>query len=197
MMTKESKKKYSDNYFEIINKYKNFHTQGTKKLRPDQTFKGYSLLRWIEQIKKIINYHECNSLIDYGCGKAVPYNGKLTVNNVEYVNVKEYWNINDIQLYDPGVELFNQYPRKKADGVICTDVIEHIPEEDIFIFIDDIFQLANKFVFIVIATIPASKIFDDGMNIHLCLKNKKEWSIIFKEYKKKYKSISQYIEFNE
>ena len=40
---------------------------------------------------------------------------------------------------------FSTYPKKKYDGVICTDVIEHIPESDVINFIDKLFNtLWNK-----------------------------------------------------
>jgi len=105
--------------------------------------------------------------------------------------------VQDVYLYDPGVAKYSIYPSKKYDGVICTDVIEHIPEDDIMNFIQDIFDLSEKFVFIVIALKPASKHFDDGKNIHLCLKSKDEWDKIFTEFKEKYPLIKQYIYFNE
>ena len=60
----------------------------------------------------------------------------------------------DVYLYDPAVAKFSIYPNKKYDGVICTDVIEHIPEDDIMNFIQDIFDLSEKFVFIVVALVP-------------------------------------------
>ena len=49
----------------------------------------------------------------------------------------------------------------------------------------------------MLATIPASKFFDDGNNIHLCLKTEEEWKKIFLEFKAKYPEINQYVNFNE
>ena len=109
----------------------------------------------------------------------------------------EYWKLDDVYLYDPGVKEFSVYPVRKFDGLICTDVIEHIPESDILQFIDNLFKLSNKFVFVVIATMPASKFFDDGRNIHLCLKTQEEWKKIFLEFKTKYPQINQYLYFND
>ena len=86
--------------------------------------------------------------------------------------------------------------KKKYDGVICTDVVEHIPEDDVLNFIDELFKLSNKFIFIVIATIPASKYFEDGNNIHLSLKSEDKWKKIFLEFKIKYPDIDQHIYFN-
>ena len=46
-----SETKYSNNYYEIIEKYKNFHINGTAKLSGSKTFLGYSLVKWVHKIK--------------------------------------------------------------------------------------------------------------------------------------------------
>ena len=83
------------------------------------------------------------------------------------------------------------------DTVVCTDVLEHIPTKDIFHFIDGLYSLSKKFIFLVVATQPASKLFEDGRNIHLTLKNSDEWNIIFEEFKNKYPKIQAVLRFNE
>ena len=193
--------KYSEYYYEVIEKYKLFHENGFKKdniITPgESTFLGYSLTKWILEIKEIININKCNSLLDFGCGKGFLYKNKFKINDQEYRNLLECWKLDDVYLYDPGVKEFSVYPVRKFDGLICTDVIEHIPENDILQFIDSLFKLSNKFIFVVIATIPATKFFDDGNNIHLCLKTKQEWEKIFVEFKDKYPLINQYVYFNK
>ena len=187
---------YSNNYYEIIEKYKKFHINGTEKLSGSATFLGYSLVKWVHKIRKIIHSTNSKTLIDYGCGKALLYNNKINFQNQTFNNVQEYWGVKDVFLYDPAVEKYSIQPVEKVDGIICTDVIEHIPEEDIIVFIDNLFKLANKFVFLVIATRLAGKYFDDGKNIHLCIKTEKEWGVIFSKFKKSYPNIAQYIFFN-
>ena len=193
--------KYSEYYYEVIEKYKLFHENGYKKdniVTPgESTFLGYSLTKWILKIKEIIKINKCDSLLDFGCGKGFLYKNKFKINDQEYRNLLDCWKLDDVYLYDPGVKEFSAYPVRKFDGLICTDVIEHIPENDILQFIDNLFKLSNKFIFVVIATIPATKFFDDGNNIHLCLKTKQEWEKIFLEYKSKYPLINQYVYFNE
>ena len=187
---------YSNNYYEIIEKYTNFHINGTETLSGSATFLGYSLVKWVHKIRKIIHSTNSKTLIDYGCGKALLYNNKINFQNQTFNNVQEYWGVKDVFLYDPAVEKYSIQPVEKVDGIICTDVIEHIPEEDIIVFIDNLFKLANKFVFLVIATRLAGKYFDDGKNIHLCIKTEKEWGVIFSKFKKSYPNIAQYIFFN-
>ena len=52
------------------------------------------------------------------------------------------------------------------DGVISTDVLEHIPEEDIPWVLDDLFAQAKTFIYAVAACYPAKKIMPDGTNAH-------------------------------
>ncbi len=188
--------KYSEYYYEVIEKYKLFHKNGIKNQPGFSTFLGYSLSKWIFKIKDVSIGSNSETLLDFGCGKGFLYKNKFTVDNKEYKNLKEFWEISDIYLYDPAVKEYDVYPKKKYDGVICTDVIEHIPENDVISFIDNLFKLSNKFIFVVIATIPASKYFDDGNNIHLSLKNINIWKDIFLNFKSKYPKIDQHIYFN-
>lgn len=188
---------YSDYYYKVIEKYKYFHENGIKNQPGASTFLGYSLTKWIVKIKEVIKKTNATSLIDFGCGKAFLYNNKFKIGEYEFENLSDFWDIQDIYLYDPGVENFSAYPNQKYDGVICTDVIEHIPEIDVINFIDKLFNFSHKFIFFVIATIPASKYFDDGKNIHLSLKSQAEWENIFKNFKKKYPNINQNVYFND
>ena len=91
-------------------------------------------------IREIINSSNSKTLIDYGCGKAFLYNSKITISNQTFINIQEYWGIEDVFLYDPAVEKYSLEPVEKVDGVISTDVIEHIPEEDVIVFIDNLFN---------------------------------------------------------
>lgn len=45
--------------------------------------------------------------------------------------LKDIWRVDSITLYDPGYEPYSTLPVGDFDGVICTDVLEHCPEEDI------------------------------------------------------------------
>ena len=64
-------------------------------------------------------------------------------------------------------------------------------------FIEELYLLSKKFIFLVIATKPASKYFEDGRNIHLTLKSDKEWNIIFNDFKNKFPNIETIVRYNE
>ena len=111
------------------------------------TFDGHSVKPWIGHIKKIIVTYRIKSILDYGCGKAKYYNHEFEADKTTYKNLGEYWNITEIKLFDPGLKKYEEYPKKNYDGVICTDVLEHIHLNDLKNIVSDIFSLSNKFVF--------------------------------------------------
>ena len=184
---------FSKEYKDTLEIYKKLHLNGTELDSAKNTFDGKSLKFFFQPIKQIIDLTKSNSIIDFGCGKAKYYFEEITIKNNSYSNVINYWNINDVCLYDPGVRDFSKYPTKKADGVICIDVVEHIPENDAISFIEELFKLANKFVFIVIACYPAKKILPDGRNVHLCIKSANDWKKIIKDIRPKFSNISPYV----
>ena len=188
-----TKNVFSKEYEKTLNVYKKLHLEGTKFDSPENTFDGKSLKFFFNPIKQIIDSSNSKSLIDFGCGKAKYYNEEVIINNTQYKNITSYWKINDYFLYDPGVKIFSKYPTNKADGVICVDVVEHIPEQDVINFIEELFRLANKFVFIVIACYPAAKQLPDGRNVHLSIKEVDEWKKIISEIRTKFSDIYPYV----
>ena len=184
---------YSQDYNDTIKLYKKMHLEGTDFDNAENTFDGKSLKFFIEPIKKIILETKSKSLIDFGCGKAKYYLENININNINYENVIKYWNIKDYALHDPGVEKYSKYPSKKADAVICIDVIEHIPEKDAVKFINEIFNLSNKFIFMNIACYPAIKNLPDGRNVHLTIKEPTEWKKIISNISLDFPNISPYV----
>ena len=113
----------------------------------DKSFNGMSTIPYAPIIKKIIDKNEINSLLDYGCGKAEFYNNKYNIDDIEYPSFKNFWNI-DIDLYDPSYSKFSKLDQNKAyDMVICIDVLEHIPIEDIDYVLEQICNLSKNIFF--------------------------------------------------
>jgi hypothetical protein len=101
-------------------------------LRPLK-FKGYSLENNLHIINKIINKHCCNTLLDYGCGKAFLYEKKI-YNKL----IKKYF------LYDPYYFRYMKKPQEKYDITVCTDVMEHVKKADINNVIKNINNYSKK-----------------------------------------------------
>lgn len=141
---------------DLIEQYRMMHEAGH--------FPGHSLKKHLENIEYLIRKTGSKTVLDYGCGKALAY----------VDGVHRPWDIK-ISLYDPAVPKFSEKPVGKFDGVICTDVLEHIPEEDVAGVLREIFSYSNKFVFLSICTRKAKKTLPDGRNCHLTVRSEQWW----------------------
>jgi|AACY02.5.fsa_nt_gi hypothetical protein len=151
-------------------------------LRNDK-FKGYSLKNNLKFINNIIKKNNINSLIDYGCGKAMYYS--------DYPFEKK--NL-DIFLYDPYFIKYKKLPKKKYELLICTDVMEHIQKHEIEESLIKMDNYSIKNLYFSICTRPAKKILPDGQNAHVTLMSKQAWIAIIKKNISKEKKV--YIKFD-
>lgn len=149
--------------------YKQLHNQGH--------FSGGSLKKeYIPQIKHLVEETRSKTLLDYGCGKADHY---------RLYKINRAFGIKDenVSYYDPGVKAFEVLPEGQFDGVICTDVLEHIPEDLIDETLQIIFSKCTKFAFLVIHCGLADKILPNGENAHITIKPPKWWKEKVLQYK--------------
>lgn len=172
-------KKPSSRYNDLIGLYTRMHEEGNPEvgIEASQMFPGTALLPHVRTIAGYLKKHQCKSVLDYGCGKATAYkmnNFKLK-DGTEISSVREYWNVDEICFYDPAVSEYSNLTDKKCDAVICTDVLEHCPEQDVGWILQQIFSRANKFVYANIASYPAVKKLPNGENAHATIRSPEWW----------------------
>lgn len=144
--------------------YKSIYTE---MHRDPRLYEGSCMHLHAQTISTMINQTQSKTLLDYGCGKAIQY-------KVEgYHN--QYFNGIMPALYDIGVPEYNTLPEGMFDGVVSTDVLEHIPEDQIDECLEEIFTKARKFVYLGICTIPATSFLPTGENSHITLKPLQWW----------------------
>ena len=175
-----SKENPSERFLKLKKLYQQMHIEGDKNfgLAPEKTFSGQSLPAQANKIKNLCDTFQAKSIFDYGCGKGQQYKPmeiKDNNGNILFNSILEYWGVSEIKLYDPNHKPFIELPTTKSDGVICTDVLEHIPEEDISWVIEELFKYANKFVFANIACFPAKKHLPNGENAHCTIREPQWW----------------------
>ena len=112
--------------------------------------------RWYGHVWKVANQQRAMSILDYGCGK-----GTLE----KALKAKGF----NIYGYDPAVEEYSKYPKRKADFVVCCDVLEHIEEEYLGVVLDDLKRFSRKAFFAVVALAPSNKLLSNGENAHISL----------------------------
>jgi hypothetical protein len=137
----------------------------THEKHPDY-FAGFSIMEYVFEIGELIKHSNITSAIDYGCGKARAWS--------QY-NLQQLWKLHQVTFFDPGVEQYAIKPYIPRDLVICTDVMEHVPEHLVDEVLADINHLAKKAIFLNISTRPASKILVDGTNAHATVKPAPWW----------------------
>lgn len=142
----------------LLEQYREMHRQGH--------FRGHSLKAHIPAIRKMIERHHAGSLLDYGCGSGEQWAYPMDLGG----------GLVTIAMYDPASDLFSHKPAlPKYNGVICTDVLEHIPEDELQDVLKDIYAYAEKFVFFSVCTRPAKKCLPDGQNCHVTVKPEDWW----------------------
>lgn len=162
----------SQEYYDLIDSYKVLHEEKGK-------FKGISLTPLVPTLINVTKENNCKTLLDYGCGKAIPYD-KDRCKEVGLKNpVQELCSIESFDLYDPAYEKYAELPDKKYDIVVCTDVLEHIAEQDIDYVLTQILSRSNKVVFLNISCRPAVKHFKEGKfkgkNVHISVFDPSWW----------------------
>ena len=170
----------SESYLNNIDMYRQMHKEGYGKkdggfIEKDKSFNGISTIPYAPIIKKIIDKNNFTNLLDYGCGKAEFYDNEFTLDNAKYPSFRKYWGI-DIDLYDPCYDKYSTLNQdKKYDIVICIDVLEHIPQEDISSVLNLISNVSNKYILLNVACYSAQALLPNGENAHITIKEPKWW----------------------
>ena len=158
----------SEEYTWCLSNYTELHQGG-------KLFDGRSLKKFIRLLNGLIKTNRSETLLDYGSGQGMLYGPHFAVlTGLIDKPLADYWGV-DVDLYEPGLPEHESLPDKLYDAVICTDVLEHIPESDLGWVIDEILERSSKFAFLNIATFPALKTFKDGTNVHVSVFSPNIW----------------------
>lgn len=172
----------SPRYRELMAMYRAMHVKGdvAHGIPADKTFAGISLPRQAHRIRSLIARTGTRTVLDYGCGKGTQYRPAPIAQGgvVRWNSIQEYWGVESIRCYDPGYEPFSELPQGRFDGVVCTDVLEHCPEDDLDWIIGGLFGYAQKFVFANVACYPARKTLPNGENAHCTIRPGSFWKAL-------------------
>ena len=139
------------------------------------TFGGGSLTPHLATIGQLVEQHNPSTLLDYGSGKGLVYQDSPDhAPNSRYKRLP-HWPGVTVTCYDPGYEPFAEEVEGRFDAVISTDMLEHVPEEDVPWVLDALFAHARRFIYVVAACFPARKHLPDGQNAHCTVMPPQWW----------------------
>lgn len=152
-----------------------------KKYELTYEVSGYKMGRArMQHAKDIIKKWEPGSFIDVGCGRGEMLDeakslGMSPVKGIEIV--QKLVNLRDDVVYGHGAQL--PFSNGEIDYVCMLDVVEHIPDEDIYDVFDELSRVAHKKILLCIANFSHKW---KGMELHVNIKPYKEWDRILKEH---------------
>ncbi len=174
-----SRENPSPRYRELVRQYQLMHQQGDvhSGMPAEHTFAGRSVLSHAKIIKSLCEHFQAATLLDYGAGKGDAYRAPCVSIRAEarQCTLDELWGIQSLTCYDPGYPPFAMLPRDRFDAVICIDVLEHCPAEDMSWILDELFGLAGKFVYASVACFAAHKRLTNGENAHCTVRPVPWW----------------------
>lgn len=152
---------------DLIPYYRKLAAQGS-------SFFGLSILNHKDIIRELIVRTYSRTLLDYGCGRGDQYG--------EGFWVHRHWRLDVPTLYDPAFPEHDTLPTGTFHGVLCSDVMEHVPLAQVDDLVARLFGYAERFVWASICCRPAKKCFPDGRNMHVTLQPMDWWRAKFKQH---------------
>jgi hypothetical protein len=151
------------------------------------SFRGLSILQHRAQIVKIVRSHHARTLLDYGSGAGDAWRQPHRLHR----DLGLRWF--DVTLYDPAFPEHDEKPLGLFDGVLCSDVLEHIPEDDVDRVVTELFAHARKFVWASVCCRPAKKSFPDGTNMHVTQRPLQWWQDTLEQHRPRDRDVQFYL----
>ncbi len=122
---------------------------------------GISGNKFIHHIQVLISELRPKSILNYGCGQT---------------NLHEDLELfgGEFYRYDPGFPELSKLPVDQADFLINTDVLEHIPDQQLDDVLSKMASITSH-AFFNIATRPAKEILSNGENAHCTIMAAAQW----------------------
>jgi 2-polyprenyl-3-methyl-5-hydroxy-6-metoxy-1,4-benzoquinol methylase len=162
-----------------------------------QLFDGGGKGRILPLIKDVIKKYDAIRVLDYGCGYGNDWHMPLVPNgDSDKITTPQLFGekLVGFHRYDPAYELYSADPPGLFNVIICTDVMEHVPMEDIPEVLKHIRSkcTTDGIVLFSIPTIPSKNAFLDGENMHCTIMDGQEWKKIINKYLKRNVIINAY-----
>ena len=129
---------------------------------------GVSAHEFEAQIQACVVDLKPKVILEYGCGQSRLYQ-TLETGGANFVR------------YDPSIPALADLAIKQADLIINTDVLEHIPADDLDAVLGHMRSFGDK-VFFNIATRPARRTLPNGENAHCTIWPADKWLLVLQRH---------------
>jgi hypothetical protein len=172
-----TKERPSRRFAELLDLNKELHQQGvgSRGKTPENTFCGKSLRDHVTPIAALVHARRARTILDYGSGKGQLYEAFPGESPDSRYKTLPAWDGARVTCYDPAYPPFAVPVQQQYDGVVSTDVLEHVADDDIPWLLDELFRHARHFVYAVAACYPARKVLPNGENAHVTLRPMNWW----------------------
>ena len=187
-----------------INKYKKifeneyFLRNGEMvSMSTNPVFDGGGVKRVSDAVLKYVEANKGCTVLDYGCGNAIHWHKRVQLKQDLFATYTEFLgpNMSGFYRYDPAHPIYNKRPNGRYDLIVCTDVLEHVPIDEMPAVLEEIasYMLNHSEAIFSIPKKESKNAFRDGENMHCTLMSFDEWAkLISKHIPKKKISIFHY-----
>jgi hypothetical protein len=128
-----TKERPSRRFAELLALNRELHEQGAgaQGKTAANTFGGKSLRDHVAPIAALVRTRRARTILDYGSGKGQMYEALPGESPNSRRKTLRAWGGAKVTCYDPGYAPFAAPIEEEYDGVVCTDVLEHVADDDI------------------------------------------------------------------
>lgn len=178
---------YIQKYKDIFNG-KPFLRKGKSVTRSEyKAFDGGAIRDLLPSLSKELITRTSVTVLDYGSGTGIHWHKNIIANGTQNLPAKIGEKLQGFYRYDPAVEMYSKKPTGTFDFTFCTDVLEHIPDDELPEVLKDLNDFTNTdgVVFLSISTKLSANSFADGTNMHINIKTPQEWKKVLQTYIKR------------
>jgi len=163
---------YSDKGKKLLAIHKEMAWEALRAESGCRSLYDWEIRAFRDPIRKMLKQYDVSTLLEYGCRGG---NYELPGFDGES-SAKEFFELEDIYLYEPA-RYIDQ--RRKADAVLCFDLLEHMFIADLQSTVREMFCLADRLLVVNTACYAARSLLPNGENAHVTVRPAQWWKGLF------------------
>jgi hypothetical protein len=156
-------------------------------IKEKSVFDGGGIRLIYDELDYELDKRGSGTILDFGGGTAVHWHVDCQIpGQRQKMTATKYFGIKlrGFYRYDPAHPLYCIKPTGKFDIVMCTEVLEHVPIDELPELLKEIasYMLDDGIAIFSIPKGLSNNAFPDGSNLHITLMGTKEWNELIETY---------------